>query len=174
MISVRENPCFRLFVLVQQPADADCVISISTIQNYEIRFQKIGTSWHAGNIPILIEKTKLSVYFRRARTSLFFDTWFSSSKSYSIDISHSSFADCWTNTKCRKHGISPSYSHQPYREVTQSWLPYIIWAIFLWVSNVHFSDRRSTKVPITRFRRSRSGIHRFYQGKSVKMLLTQF
>ena len=45
---------------------------------------------------------------------------------------------------------------------------------------IYFSDRRSTKVSITRFRRSRSGIHRFYQGKLVKVsrpcdpILSQF
>ena len=41
------------------------------------RVKKIGKSGHGENIPMKIEKAKLSVHFRRARTSHFSETSFS-------------------------------------------------------------------------------------------------
>ena len=63
----------------QPPRDADSVISIeyySELVNHESEYwdSQFGKSWHGENIPIIpviqIEKAKLSVYFRRARTFL--------------------------------------------------------------------------------------------------------
>ena len=40
----------------------------------KLRVKKIGKSGHGENIPMKIEKAKLSVHFRRAWTPQFFDT----------------------------------------------------------------------------------------------------
>ena len=69
----RTDSMFSAFRL--GPADADCVISIEYYSELLNRLSKNGKSWHGENTPIIIqiEKAKLSVYFRRARTSKFSD-----------------------------------------------------------------------------------------------------
>ena len=64
------------------------------------------------NMPLILVFDLKSVLFRAVRTSQFFDTWFSNSELYSIDITQYAFAGCRTNTKCRNHRISPKISWQ--------------------------------------------------------------
>ena len=48
--------------------------------------------------------------FTPCQDSLLFDTWFSNSEYYLIHITESTSADCLTNTKCKKHGVSPTHN----------------------------------------------------------------
>ena len=73
MVHIGQIPCFRHFVWVRQPKDADCVISIEYYSDLLNHASKNVKSWSGENIPIIIkiEKPKLSVYFHRARTPHF-------------------------------------------------------------------------------------------------------
>ena len=58
-------------------------------------------------IAMKIEEPRISAYFIRAGSSQFFDTQFSNSQYYSIDITQYASAGCRTHTKWQNHGISP-------------------------------------------------------------------